>query len=480
MKSSTYEVPVRAHSILKRFGRLLIAFSFCLSAWGEAERPNIILVFVDDMGWGDLSCFGNEDAQTPQIDRIASEGIRFEHFYVNASICSPSRVAISTGQYPQRWRITSYLDNHEHNSKRGMADWLDPAAPTLAKHLQNAGYLTGHFGKWHMGGQRDVVEAPPISDYGFDQSLTNFEGMGAKLLPLTARPDGTESRIWGSARILGGPVVWMQRSEITTGYTEAALAFIRQADLAGKPFYINLWPDDVHSPFFPPVDTWGDGSKRARYLAVLEEMDRQLGLLFDYIRDDEKLRNNTLILLCSDNGPENGAGEAGPFKGAKGVIYEGGIRSPLIVWGPRWISESSNGSRNTSSVLAAIDLAPSLCDFAQVGEYSVSADGENVLNTLLGKSDHSRTAPLFFGRPSGIRESKRFGDLPDIAVRDGQWKLLCDVDGSHLQLYDLYADPGESENLAEAHPDVAERLSGAAVSWYQSVTPPGAGFSESK
>lgn len=122
------------------------------------RQPNIILIFIDDMGWADLSSFGNTDAQTPNIDKIASEGIRFNQFYVNSPICSPSRVAISTGTYPQRWSITSYLAHREQNQERGIANWLDPSAPTLARSLHNAGYATGHFGKWHMGGQRDVTE----------------------------------------------------------------------------------------------------------------------------------------------------------------------------------------------------------------------------------------------------------------------------------------------------------------------------------
>ncbi|MEM9110064.1 MAG: sulfatase-like hydrolase/transferase, partial [Planctomycetota bacterium] len=223
-------------------------------------KPNIVLIFVDDMGYADLSSFGNRDAKTPNIDRLAKEGIAFEQFYVNSPICSPSRVAISTGQYPNRWGITSFLARRELNNKRGVAHWLDPKAPMLARSLQQAGYATGHFGKWHMGGQRDIDNAPPITDYGFDTSLTNFEGMGPKLLPLTKslNKDGTvkDGRIWEDAERLGGPVTWMQRSKITTGFADAALAFIDEAKENGKPFYINLWPDDVHSPFFPKIENW--------------------------------------------------------------------------------------------------------------------------------------------------------------------------------------------------------------------------------
>jgi uncharacterized sulfatase len=141
---------------------LLVAGAAPLRAGDIPRRPNVILVLVDDLGWSDLGCFGGPTA-TPHIDRLAAEGRRFRRFYVNAPICSPSRVALTTGQYPQRWRITSYLDNRENNAARGMAQWLDPGAPVLARELGRAGYATGHFGKWHMGGQRDVGDAPLIT-----------------------------------------------------------------------------------------------------------------------------------------------------------------------------------------------------------------------------------------------------------------------------------------------------------------------------
>ena len=432
--------------------------------------PNIIIVLVDDMGWADLSCFGNQDAQTPNIDRMAAEGIAFEQFYVNSPICSPSRVAISTGQYPQRWKITSYLGDRRKNKQRGMANWLDPKAPTLARRLNAAGYATGHFGKWHMGGQRDVSDAPPISDYGFDESLTNFEGMGAKLLPLTMRPGQSKpGRIWEDAEQLGEPVTWMQRSKITGGFVEAAKKFITKAQADKKPFYINVWPDDVHSPFFPPVENWGD-SKRALYLAVLEEMDRQLGSLFDRVRKDKSLRDNTLILICSDNGHEPGAGRAGILKGSKGQLFEGGIRSPLIVWGPGLVHAEAVNTRNKTSVLAAMDLVPSLLTLA-VGELPAESpyDGVDLLDVLLGTSQASRSAPLFFSRPPHRKSYQAFKNLPDLAVREERWKLLCDFDGSREQLFDITGDPGETDNVAEAHADVVKELTKKATDWYGSM-----------
>ncbi|MBN2476049.1 MAG: sulfatase-like hydrolase/transferase [Pirellulales bacterium] len=445
------------------------------SVWADEHprRPNIVLVFVDDMGWADFSCFGNTDAQTPHIDRLAAEGVAFEQFYVNSPICSPSRVAISTGQYPQRWQITSYLAHRKQNTQRGMVQWLDPNAPMFARSLKQAGYATGHFGKWHMGGQRDVAEAPPITDYGFDQSLTNFEGMGPKLLPLTMWPGNGRKvkygRIWADAERLGGPATWMQRSKITAGFVEAALRFINKAKAAGKPFYINVWPDDVHSPFYPPIKKWGK-NKRELYLAVLEEMDRQLAPLFDHVRNDDALRDNTLILICSDNGHEPGAGRAGPLRGCKTNLYEGGVRSALIVWGPGWVDRNAAGRRNKASVFAAIDLVPSLLALADVEPPpGVKYDGENLLDVLLGRSERSREAPILFARPPDRKDFYGFEKLPDLAVRHGQWKLLCDYDGGRPQLYDLSADVGETKNLADVQPNVVNRLTKQVTQWYESM-----------
>lgn len=448
----------------------MLVLLFSCASFPDTPPPNIILIFIDDMGWSDWSCFGNPDASTPNIDRMAAEGIAFEQFYVNSPICSPSRVAISTGQYPQRWGITSYLAYRDRNKERGLENWLDPEAPMLARSLKEAGYRTGHFGKWHMGGQRDVTEAPPITVYGFDTSLTNFEGMGPKLLPLTMEPGWEKpGKIWADAEILGGPVTWMQRSTITGGFVKEALAFMQKAVTDKKPFYVNVWPDDVHSPFFPPVEKWGE-TKRDLYLAVLEEMDRQFHPLFHYIRTNEKLRNNTLVLICSDNGPEFGAGRAGHLKGYKTHLFEGGIRSPLIVWGPGLTPEGSTGTRNKTSILAAIDLVPSLLSLGGArGPDAVTYDGEDLLTTLLGRTEASRKAPIFFSRPPDRKNFYGFENLPDLAVRDDQWKLLCDYDGGSPQLYNLETDPGESRNVAEDNPDVVQKLSQKTIDWWQTV-----------
>jgi uncharacterized sulfatase len=438
----------------------------------EASRPNIVVVFIDDMGWGDLSCFGNRQATTAHIDRLAAEGIRFEQFYVNSPICSPSRTAISTGQYPQRWRITSYLDNRRRNKDRGVAQWLDPRAPMLARFLLNAGYATGHFGKWHMGGQRDVGDAPLITEYGFDRSLTNFEGLGPRILPLCDAYDGQPPRkhALGSDQLGRGEITWRDRSHVTKAFVDGALEFIRQAAANQQPFYVNLWPDDVHSPFFPPREKRGEATKRVLYHGVLETMDQQLGELFDFIRGNDALRENTLILLCSDNGPEQGAGSSGPFRGCKTMLYEGGVRSPLIAWGPGLIAAGKSGTVNGQSFLAAIDLVPSLLQIAGVpSPPETMFDGVGVHDVLLGQSNRARDAPLYFRRPPDRDSFYGIDDLPDLAVRDGKWKLLCEYDGEEVELYDLESDRGETTNLAGAQGEIAVRLRDAVLAWHRQM-----------
>jgi arylsulfatase A-like enzyme len=445
----------------------------CCSALSAGQGPNIVMVLIDDMGWGDLACFGNTEVKTPVLDGLAAEGLRFTQFYVNSPICSPSRCALTTGQYPQRWRISSYLNNRADNERRGVAQWLDLQAPTLARTMKAGGYATGHFGKWHLGGQRDVDDAPAIREYGFDESLTNFEGMGAKLLPLTLRPGAGETagKIWEDAERLGGPVRWVQRSEMTGAYVDAALSFMRGAVAEKRPFFVNLWPDDVHSPWWPPVEKWGP-TKKEMYHAVLMEMDKQLGRLMDYLRSSAELRDNTVLLFCSDNGPEPGAGSAGPFRGTKATLYEGGLRSPLMVWAPGLMG----GARgcNDGSVCAAMDLVPSVLALAGLRP-GTELDGENMAEVLLGRSGASRAKPLFWRRPPDRKTAtaKLVELLPDLAMRDGRWKLLCDFDGSLPQLYDLAEDAGERKNLASAEPERVREMTGRLLEWHGGMPPDG-------
>lgn len=439
----------------------------------DGNRPNLVTVFIDDMGWSDLSCYGGTRAVTENIDSLAAEGLRFNNFYVNSPICSPSRTALSTGQYPQRWRISSYLAARKLNRQRGVAQWLDLQAPMLARQLQENGYATGHFGKWHMGGQRDVGEAPLITEYGFDKSLTNFEGLGPRVLPLKDAYDGKppQKHDLGSGNLGRGPIRWEDRSVVTAAFVKDAIDFIDQAQANDKPFFVNLWPDDVHSPFFPPevLRDKTDESKRALYYAVLDAMDQQLAKLFDRIRNDAQLRQNTIILVMSDNGHEEGAGSADPLRGAKTWLYEGGVRSPLIVWGPNFVAKDVWGTINDTSILCALDVNRSLYSLTGTPlPEDTRLDGEDLSKTMLGQESRSRVAPIFWRRPPD-RPGNAQEDNPDLAVRDGQWKYYVNYDGSSPQLYDLHRDVSETQNVVGNHAEVADRLHKALMQWNASL-----------
>ena len=438
----------------------------------SAPPPNIVFVLIDDMGYADLSCYGNTLAKTENIDRLAREGVRFTQFYVSAPICSPSRTGLLTGQYPQRWRINSFLETRASNTKRGMAQWLDVKAPSIARELQRAGYATGHFGKWHLGGQRDVGDAPLITEYGFDASLTQFEGLGDRILPLLDAYEGKPPRkhALGSDNLGRGNITWLERSKVTGAFASRAQTFMTEARAKNKPFFVNLWLDDVHSPFFPPKSLRGDGGKKTLYNAVVQDMDRQLGPLLEYIRTVP----NTIVIVASDNGPEPGAGSAGPFRGTKTTLYEGGTRSPLIAWGPGLIEKTKAGSRNETSVFAAFDLPSSILAIADVAKPdSVIFDGENLAPVLLGKSAGSRSAAIFWRRPPDRKTASATlpERLPDLAMRDGNWKLLCEYDGTQPHLYDLANDPSETKNVATQYPDTVAHLTKAMLAWHLSMPP---------
>jgi arylsulfatase A-like enzyme len=437
----------------------------------NAARPNLLFVLIDDMGYADLTCYGEKRVHTDHIDQMAREGIRFTQFYVSSPISSPSRTALLTGQFPARWKITSYLASRAENNRRGIAQWLDPAAPSVARELKAAGYATGHFGKWHMGGQRDVGDAPLISEYGFEKTLTTFEGLGDRILPLLDAYDGAPAKKYalGSDKLGRGKITWMERSKVTGGFVRAAIEFMDQAARENKPWYVDVWPDDVHSPFFPPKAMRGDGTKKELYLGVVQATDDQLAPLFDHVRTDPRLRDNTLIVIASDNGPEPGAGSAGAFRGHKGNLYEGGIREPLIVWGPGVIDKSAAGTTNDTTVIAGVDFMPSILAISgakpAAGEIT---DGEDMSLSLVGKQKQVRTKPLFWLRPPD-RPGPANDRFPDLAVREGDWKLLVNEDGSGAQLYDVVKDPAEKENLAKQKPGIVERLKKMVLAWRQTL-----------
>jgi arylsulfatase A-like enzyme len=450
---------------------LLLVF---LAATSLAAAPNIVFVFIDDMGYGDLSSYGNRDIKTANIDRLAAEGIKFEQFYVGSPICSPSRVAITTGQYPARHLINSYLNSRERNRARGMRDFLDPTVPTVARTFQQAGYATAHFGKWHMGGGRDVDDAPLPAAYGFDESLVSFEGLGDRILP----PGGLSEQ---SKKLGQGSIRDVAKHEMSGIYVDRSIDFIRRKK--EQNFYLHLWLNDVHDRLEPKPELLAKFKKFAsnpyvqQYYAVIDEMDRELGRLFDEI-DTLGLAENTLIVVASDNGPtawkryydegHDPPGKTGGLRGRKWSLYEGGIREPLIV---RWKGMVPAGRVNKKTVVGAVDLFPTFCRIAGIAAPDVAFDGVDMSAAFRGKQPVRRSPLIWeYGRqPSYLRPGDPTDVSPNLAIRDGRWKLLMNADQSSVELYDFKNSFDETRNVADSNQKVTARLAATLGDWWKSL-----------
>ena len=436
---------------------------------------DVALVLADDLGYHSFGCYGGTTAATPNVDQLAAEGIRFTNFYVNSPICSPSRVAVTTGQYPLRWNITSFLADSVRNMNRGMDHYLDVDAPSLGRVLQRTGYYTAHVGKWHLGGQREVEGAPLISEFGFNSTLTSFEGLGERLgLEFETRQWNGSNRFFHSvkqARLGRGDIRWVKRHNQPQIYADRVIDEIQKASEFGAPFYINFWPDAVHTPLEAPPELRGNGSVRANYLGVIRELDEQIGRVLDYIEQDPELRNNTLIIFTSDNGPSKKIGSTAGLRAYKGSLYEGGIREPFIVWGPEFMTEKAKGKTNESTIIAGMDLPPTLLSIAGIeAPDSVTFDGLDMSQELLGRSEARRSEPIMWIRPPDNNANGNWKGLTsrnDLAIRQGKWKLLVDTDASSTELYNLQDNPGETINLVNDNPDVTRKMKSKVLSWFE-------------
>jgi arylsulfatase A-like enzyme len=425
----------------------------------EGSKPNIIVILTDDMGYSDIGCYGGRLIPTPNIDKLAREGIQFTQYYSSSPISSPSRTGLLTGMHPAKWNITSYLQTRKGNAECEMADFLDSSAPTIAKTLRTAGYATGHFGKWHMGGGRDVKNAPGIKEYGFDEYSSTWESPDPDPL-LTST-----NWIWAGTDSI-------KRWNRTAYFVDKTLDFLKRHK--GQPCYVNLWPDDVHTPWVPSQERFGiypNGTSQEQDLRdVIKEYDKQIGRLLDGLKN-LGVDDNTIVIFTSDNGPLpafNGS-RSGFYRGSKLSLYEGGIRMPFIV---RWPGKVLTGKLDETSVLCAADLYPSFCTLAGArlpgGD---SFDGKDKSNVLMGKpSDELRTLFWEYGRnntsfvyPAGKDKS------PNLAVRDGNWKLLMNSNGDGIELYDMVKDNRETTNIAEKNLKIVENLKIKLTEWRRSL-----------
>lgn len=424
------------------------------------SKPNIIVILTDDLGYGDISCY-NGTYSTPNIDKMAEEGIRFTNYYSASPICSPSRVGILTGMAPARWNFTTFLNNKKANRIAEQVDYLNTDAPTIPKLLKGQGYATGHFGKWHMGGGRDVTNAPNFDKYGFDEWSSTYESPDPDPL-LTAT-----NWIWSD-------VDSIKRWNRTAYFVDKTLHFLQKNK--GKPCYINLWPDDVHTPWVAGDDKMGrypgGPNEEKSFIAVLKEFDKQIGRLMQGLKD-LGIDNNTLVIFTSDNGPLPNFrhDRSASLRGSKLSLYEGGIRLPFII---RWPDKIKTAALDTVSVLSANDLLPSFCKLAGVKSLSkYKLDGEDKSATLLGKiSEKRKTLFWEYGRNTeGFNYPKGNDKSPSLAMREDKWKFLMNVDKSNIELYDLEKDRTESNNVADENPSLVKRYTEKALDWWNSLPP---------
>lgn len=424
---------------------LAVALTFVgIAASADAANPpNVVFLFADDLGYGDLGCYGHPYAKTPALDRLASEGTRFEQFYVTGVTCNPSRTGLMTGRHPARF-------------PRYAADFGFGDRTTITELLKKRGYATGHFGKWHIG---------PVDDngtYGID----------------TVRVIG-KSRGDGAGR--------------DDDLYSAAIDFIREN--RDRPFYVNVWGHATHFPvntadpfvaefrdlkvdrtdFAPTIQNKFDECLRIggdldasmrQYLGDVLQIDRNVDRVLRTI-DELGLRENTIVVFSSDHGPapvllankgarefsSNMLGYAGHFRGGKHTQYEGGTRVPFII---RWPGHVRAGRVDTENVCSFIDWMPTLCAITGIEDLPDEFDGENVSDVWFGEN-RERSKPLFW---------KTSATASSPAIRDGQWKLhLGRRRGSETELYDLSTDPSESRNVAEDHPEVVARLTKTTRAW---------------
>jgi len=444
-----------------RLARMLRALAFAfLAALGPMlssaadDRPNVIFILADDLGWGDLGCQGHPFIKTPNLDRLAREGTQFTQFYVCGSVCSPSRCAFFTSHYPARERIHGHFATPQMNEARGMVQFLDPKVPNVARILKQAGYATAHIGKWHLGSNSG---GPEPDAYGFD-----YVGTGEK-----DGPNGPATDPYFRAR----------STEI---FVNETIDFIRKNK--GTPFYAQMWTLVPHATLNPTPEQMEPYARfRARgkdfphasaaeiFYSSVTDLDKHVGRLLDALKE-MGLEEKTLILFSSDNGPEDihisnaghsGIGSAGPFRGRKRSLYEGGVRVPFLV---RWPGHVPAGRIENDAIIAGADFLPTVCKLAGVPlPADMIVDGEDTSDILLGKS-RPRTRPLFWEWRFNIA-GEPFHRSPILAIRDGSWKLLFNPDKSRVELYDLPKDATQLNNVAEHHPEVVERLSKQALEW---------------
>lgn len=452
---------------------LAIILITCAATRGaERQKPNIIFILADDLGWADLGCYGADLHETPNLDRFAAEGVRFSQAYA-MPVCSPTRAAIMTGKHAARLHITIWregtfdkpdltkkliLPNNEHN--------LSLTDVSLAKALKSAGYLTFHVGKWHLGDGHHYPEA-----FGFDINIGGTE-WGA---PNTYFYPFSGTKNYGEFRYVPGLGLGKPGDYLTDRFTDEAIKLIDEA--GDRPFYLNLCHHAVHTPIEGKADlvehfrkkiTPGMHHQNPGYAAMLTSLDEGVGRILRHL-EERHLAGNTIVVFNSDNGGYiNKFGKETvtnntPLRSGKGSLYEGGVRVPLII---RWPGVAPAGAVCNEPVICT-DYFKTLTEAAGVDPSTTGdsgRDGVSLMPLLKDPSAKLERDTLFFHYPHYYATTSPVG-----AIRQGDWKLLEYFEDNHLELYNLKDDLAESKNLAQEMPDRAKELQQRLAAWRQSV-----------
>ncbi len=411
---------------MKYIFTLLMMCSFsCLAV--ECGQPNIIFILTDDLGYGDLGCQGAKDISTPNLDRMANEGMRFTDFSVVAPLCTPSRAAFMTGRYPGRYGLATGVLRPD--TKNG----LPPEEVTIAEVAKSRGYATGCIGKWHLG----FVSGMRPREQGFDSYFGVMHNLD--------KFETVHFEAEGGMPVLRDDVV-VERpavpAKMTGLYTGEALRFIEEHK--ASPFFLYIGHAMPHLPF-DASEAFKGKSGRGLYGDVVQELDWSTGQILDRLRK-LGLAEKTLVIFTSDNGPERKTpGTAAPLRGTKHTVYEGGLRVPFIAWWPGKIT----AGRVCREFVTALDLLPTIARITGVELPSArKLDGYDFLPVLLGETGaRSKRENLY--SLYGLNKNRKE------AIRSGRWKLHL---GEKPELYDLETDICESENVAAQHADVVNRL----------------------
>ncbi len=429
------------------------------------RKPNFIVILADDLGWTDLGFMGSAYYETPRIDRLAGDGMVFTSAYANAPNCAPTRACILSGQYAPRHGIYTVRSSERGKSwQRKLipvenTNTLSADVTTIAEALRPAGYRSAAIGKWHLG--RDP-ETGPLGQ-GFDLNVGgNHAGHPSSYFSPYKNPD-----------IEDGP----DGESLTERLTDEALRFIDQN--RDEPFFLYLSHYAVHTPIQarPEVEAryrdkeGAGGHDNPGYAAMIESVDRSVGRIVDRL-DELGLDEDTMIVFFSDNGPHGTISSAAPLRGSKGMLYEGGIREPMIV---RWPGRVKPKSRCDTPVIG-IDFYPTLLELAGVREPEDHIlDGRSLVPLIDGDGELAREA-IFWHFPAYLQAYRgmdgHWRTTPAGVIRKGDWKLIEYFEDGRLELYNLAGDIGETTNLAESHPHRARELRELLREWRKEVDAP--------